>query len=363
MNKKVLRTKEQADVSIPTHLDDADDMSSSEDERGMNALTGRNRHASQFNPTGSERKKPRIPWDRNPHGDKNGLKMALLSVVNDNAFHVEGGLMDNFREVSRILSQPGSKFEKYEGIEPSGAQRKFNAILKEVATSYRLTDSGEFEGEEAAEGFEALSIKMLKDIIQKEKAKYTNSGVKAARVEHLLNTSAASEELGLTNSNASVDDIDPHLSHHAHAGGDLNFSTSFLKKRKAEITPLKHALKRVAVAGVAPEHTEEDSLDRGINRLDDRTHLRVLAELQKMNIHTVEDLFKAADISPQGVQQFYEVTQVKLNKPVNRMLKLYEEVAVAKDFVSQMHSLCGLSANDALELEEFVKPIYLANRN
>lgn len=139
-----------------------------------------------------------------------------------------------------------------------------------------------------------------------------------------------------------------------------------MKKRKAEITPLKHELKRAAVAGMTPAGSNtldgEEIHDRGINRLDEETHQRVVTDLEKANIHTVGDLLTAADISAQGIQNFTNTTQVKLTKPVDRLLKLYEEVAVAKDFVSKMQVLCGLGAGDALELEYFLKPLYSANR-
>lgn len=361
MNKKVLRTKEAV---VPSTMDEQDELSSSESEGenlAMRAVMSSRGIATQYNPTGLERKKPRIPWDRNPHGDKNGLKYALLSVVNDHSFHVDGRLMENFREVSRILSSEGSKFEKYEGIEPSGAQRKFNAILKDVASTYYIKENGEFEGEENAEGFEALAIKILKDIINREKAKYTGSGQKPPRADQLLN--ASGEDIGLSTSNASVDDVD----HNGHSEGAV-LSATFLKKRKAEITPLKHALKRVAASTIpanaanGSEGEEDDIHDTGINRLDLDTHNRVVQELEKIEIRTVGDLLKAADISAQGIQNFSNKTQVKLTKPVDRILKLFEEVAVAKDFVAKMQALCGLQAGDALEFESFVKPYYTAAR-
>lgn len=353
MNKKVLRTKEPSDPTASSTLDDDNDISSSDEEQMDRAALARQQarqggtlNSSQYNPTGSDKKKCRIPWDRNPHGDKNGLKFALLSLINDYNYHVEGMLMNNFKEVANILSRPGSKFEKYEGIEPSGAQRKFNSILREIAASYFR--NGEFVGEENAEGFEQIGIKMLKDIIAKEKAKFSNTGGKSSRAQQLLD----GEDLGLSTSNASVEDID---------NAEAMLSASFLKKRKAEITPLKHELKRVAVAGMIPEDPDEIH-DRGINRLDVETHHRVVAELQKMNILTVGDLLKAADVSDHGIESFTNTTQVKLTKPVDRILKLYEEVAVAKDFVSKMQFLCGLNAGDALEFESFVKPLYTANR-
>ncbi|RYY85623.1 hypothetical protein EON63_07200, partial [archaeon] len=62
-------------------------------------------------------KKVRIPWDRDPRGDKNGLKTTLLTTVRDGRYHVEGGLMQNFRTISKMLSEdPASPFAKYNGV-------------------------------------------------------------------------------------------------------------------------------------------------------------------------------------------------------------------------------------------------------
>lgn len=344
-----MRTKEHSENPAVAMEDHQDDISSSDDDGQAHRHSLLNTSSN----AGGDRKKPRIPWDRNPLGDKNGLKLALLNIVNEHSFHVDGGLMENFREVSRLLSQEGSKFEKYDGIEPSGAQRKFNSIIREIANHFPLKDNGEFENEESADGFQVLALKILRDIISKEKAKLGSFG----KADNLLgDESHVMDEDGNKVEPASVP------------------ATSFLKKRKAEITPLKHQLKRIAgvIANPTPGDSsfvsdkgddDDDIHDSGINRLDTETHSRVIQELEKLGIRSVGDLLKAADISSTGIHNFVAKTQVKLTKPVDRVLKLYEEVAVAKDFVAKMSSLCGLQAGDALEFESYVKPLYTQTHN
>jgi hypothetical protein len=402
MNKKVARGKEghlEVGGTLPSSIsagvsEEHEDMSSSEDDVAVHHIDtsprgGQSSSNSLRRSLGREseggggggKKKPRIPWDRNALGDKNGLKFALLSVVNDNNFHIDGKFMENFREVSRLLSQEGSKFEKYEGIEPSGAQRKFNAIIRDVANHYKIKENGDFENEETADGFIALAIKMLKDIINREKLKAgylaNKPQLRPSDINNMLNHhqggSGGGDDMDLNTSHMTTDDHEDGGNTGAEGGNGSVLSSSFLKKRKAEMTPLKHHLKRVATAGVTPggsvinnadvDDEEEGIYDRGINRLDGETHNRVISELEKLNIRTVGDLFKAADLSSEGIDSFLSKTQVKLTKPVDRLLKLYEEVAVAKNFVMKMQSLCGLAAGDALELETYIKPFYMNSSN
>jgi hypothetical protein len=360
MNKKSLGEKGNHD-SAAVGIDDQSDMSSDDEvhqESQMNLLNTSNQSG------GVERKKARIPWDRNPLGDKNGLKLGLLTVVHDSNFHVNGGLMENFREVSRILSQDGSKFEKYDGIEPSGAQRKFNSVIREIATHFPVKENGEFENEENAEGFQIVGLKLLRDIINKEKVKLRSYIQKA-------NDNTNNMMVGGNEEPNVIDEDDMHTQEPASVPTVPSISsTSFLKKRKAEITPLKHQLKRIAGSLANPNPSDmsmlsdkggdldDDMQDTGINRLDTETHARVVHELEKLGITNVGELLKAADVSANGIHNFVNKTQVKLTKPVDRMLKLYEEVAVAKDFVSKMGNLCGLHPGDALEFESYVKPFY-----
>lgn len=273
------------------------------------------------------RKKPRIPWDRNIRGDKNGLKYALLSLIKEHGFHVNGRYMDNFKEVSALLSQEGTIFSKYNGIEPSGAQRKFNSIIRDVAKTFKLTESGEFVDESHAEGFEILALSMLKDMIVKEKLKKLNRSK-----PHLESYVPGEEE---------------------EVEQDYDLSAPLLKKRKAEMTPLKNALRKAADA----------VQDQGklISRLNFEHHDRVIQDLASLDspVLTVGDFLTAADVSSIGVTTFVATTQVKLDKPVDRILKLYEEVAEEKDYVAKMKQLCGIPAADALEIESFIKPFYL----
>lgn len=345
MNKKaIIRTRESNQEMLNQSNADVDDLSSNSEDEDNNLLHGA---------SGDRTKKPRIPWDRNPRGDKNGLKLALLTAINESRFHVEGRYMENFKKISQILSQEGSKFEKYQGIEPSGAQRKFNSIIKDIANNYKLLDNGDFQDEQTAEGFEALAIQMLKDIIVKEKAKYAATTPSKNGPGGILDTSGADDAILAT-----IDEMRNSISNSSTA---ITPTASILKKRKAEMAPLKHALKRVAALEYEVNAVDEQA-ESGINRLDLSRHERVVQELanRETPILTVGDLLKAAEITESGISAFVAKTQVKLTKPVDRILKLYEEVAVAKDFVARMNSLCGLQAGDALEFESFIKPLYIS---
>lgn len=338
LNKKQMIGKEQQQGANPAALlahHDGDDMSSEDDQQHL--MVGGD-------------KKPRIPWDRNVRGDKNGLKLALLTCVYENNFHVEGRFMENFRKVSQILSQEGSKFEKYHGIEPSGAQRKFNSVIKEVAKTYRMNDNGEFLESDDTDGFEKLALKMLKDMIAKEKSK----------------------RLSRANKRPSEAMDDPN---------DDNDGLQFLlKKRNSDMISLKNTMRKAATVGVEGEE-QFSGVDAGssstsvpivsngapganrgakIHRLDSAKHLRVLQLLRERNppIITVGELFMAAEVSEAGTINFFNHTGIKLEKPVERILKLYEEVAAEKDFVNKMKQLTGLNAGDVLELEALLRPLY-----
>ncbi len=335
MNKKQIIRKEQ-EAAIGAHVpaialatNPGDEMSS-DDEQHLGV--------------GGE-KKPRIPWDRNVRGDKNGLKLALLTCVYENNFHVDGKFMENFKKVSQLLSQEGSKFEKYAGIEPSGAQRKFNGVIRDVAKTYRMNENGEFLESEDTDGFEALALKMLKDIIAKEKAKRLNR------------TKRPSDVMDDPN-DESQDDL--HL---------------LLKKRKSDMISLKTTMRRAAVVGLenvdfcvqpgdagSPSAAVPMNNNRGakIHRLDNAKHLKVLQTLKERTpqVITVGDLFLSAEVSEAGCVNFLNHTGIKLEKPVERFLKLYEEVAAEKDFVNKMKQLTALNAGDVLELEAFLRPLY-----
>lgn len=299
-----------------------------------------------------QNKKLRIPWDRNPRGDRNNLKIALMSCINDNDFHVKGTFRENFKRVSYLLSADGAAFHKWKGISISGAQRKFNSILRDVSKTFRLQENGEFEyqdGETAP--FESLAQKMLKDIIEKEKVR---RAAKRGSSSMMIKTEDG-DETGLVEE---------------EYGEDL---ASFLlvKKRKSDAIDLKQTFRKAAanMLGGGGEVVEAESAADGgmkmvgipqIHRLDSSRHNFVMNELLKQNppIHTVYDLLQRADVSPAGIQSFAATTGINLDKPVDRLLKIYEEVASSYDYTAQMKHLCGLMAGDALEFENFIKPLY-----
>lgn len=290
-------------------------------------------------------KKPRIPWDRNPRTDRNQLKYALLSCVNEHQFHVKGKLMENFKVVSSLLSSgPNSPFLKFRGVEPSGAQRKFNSVLRNVAKTFRFNETGDISLDESnlePQPFEQLALQMLRDIIEKEKQRKTHR--RQSKSSSDPNMSFEEDPL------QSFDDV----------------GVTMLKKRKSDVVDLKNVIRKAASAQSGVEiHGSLLSNTPGkgakIHRLDVNRHERVVEELKRFRtpILTVGDLLRVADISPTGISAFVNSTGVKLEKPVNRALKLYEEFASSADYSVQMKALCGFSLGDALELENFLKPFY-----
>lgn len=134
---------------------------------------------------GPNNKKPRIPWDRNPRGDKNGLKAILLRVVYENNFHIDGLLKDNFKKVQDILSHSPSPFDKFMGVEAYGAQRKFNSILKEVAiTCSNLTNSS--TSRPLYYPFEELALKIMSDMNNRSKKKKSLNSSQSASHHSLV---------------------------------------------------------------------------------------------------------------------------------------------------------------------------------
>jgi hypothetical protein len=302
------------------------------------------------------RSKPRIPWDRNPRGDRNGLKYALLRCIDDNQFHINGRYRENFQTTSEILSSGGSPFCKYKGIEPSGAQRKFNVVLRDVSKTFRLTEIGDFSVPETAEAapFESLALKMLKDLIEKEKIRKANR-----RISKGDGSSSNNNNSGLDDS--MMEDMDTDL-------------VGLLRKRKSDMVELKQTMRKAAAVAIGedpqsptgnshpPTTASATSAGITIHRLDTTKHDQVVAELQTATppILTVGDLLQAADISTSGITSFQETTSIKLNKPVDRLLKIYVEMATAPDYVYRMKTICGLNAGDALGLEDYLKPFYQA---
>lgn len=289
-------------------------------------------------------KKPRIPWDRNPRGDRNGLKYSLLSCINENEFHVKGKYLDNFKAISHILSSESSPFLKYRGIEPSGAQRKFNSVLRDVAKTFKVANGyGEIVDESDALPFESLALKMLRDIIEKEKSK------KVVRRHNKVDG----------NDDNMMDEFGDEL-------------TSILRKRKSDVVELKNAMRKVAASQMVDEVSMVDSMVDTqmappakiprIHRLDIDRHNFVVDELRKFEppILSVEHLFAKVGVSEASASSFMNKTGIRLDRPVDRMLKLYEEVAAAPDFATKMRDLCGILPGDSLELEYLLKPLYMS---
>eukprot|EP01039_Chlorochromonas_danica_P002022 gene2022-2205_t len=298
------------------------------------------------------RKKSRIPWDRDPRGDKNGLKLALLTLIHDHKYHIEGKYMDNFRDVATLLSQPGSVFERYQGIEPSGAQRKFNQIVKEVAKTFALTESGEFQQEQEASGFEILALSMIKDMVNREKEK------NARRQSRTPGKAIAS----------------PSSPVPVPRGNVGPQGTTLLRKRKSDIIPLKTALRKFALTDSFfgdQEGTEgvnagyESPVDSAANaRVEYSVHKVAIQRLKERfpDITQVDHVLKAAEISSSSIASFATTTQVKMEKPVDRILVLYEEIMSERDYVSKAKLLLGLGTADALELDAFLRPLYDTNK-
>lgn len=295
------------------------------------------------------KKKSRIPWDRDPRGDKNGLKLALLTLIHDNKYHIEGKYMDNFRDVATLLSQPGSVFERYQGIEPSGAQRKFNQIVKEVAKTFALTESGEFQQEQEASGFEVLALSMIKDMVNREKEKNAH---RQSRTQGKVFAPSSSSPVPVPRGN-----VGPQ-------------GTTLLRKRKADIIPLKTALRKFALVDSSfgdQEGTEGENAG-GDSPVDSATNARVEYSVHKVAVQRLKERFqditqvdhvlKAAEISSSGIASFAATTQVKMEKPVDRILILYEEIMSERDYVSKAKLLLGLGTADALELDAFLRPLY-----
>jgi hypothetical protein len=75
---------------------------------------------------------------------------------------------------------------------------------------------------------------------------------------------------------------------------------------------------------------------------------------------TVGDLLQVADVSEKGRSDFFFTTQLRADKPLDRLLSLYEEVCEERDYVSKCMALMGLNAADALELDVFLRPFYIS---
>ncbi len=232
--------------------------------------------------------------------------------------------MDNFRAVSAMLSQSGSVFEKYCGIEPSGAHRKFNAIIKEVAKLF-LTEDGEIVNEQGAVGFESVALAIIRDMVDKERQKNAMRITKSGK-----------------NS----------LSALACQGNVL------LRKRKADIVPVKSAMRKAAKQEVVMQ--EEEEPEAVVPRVDYSTHKAALQALTQQYPHagSVLELLKAADISQAGIADFSITTKIKPEKPVARLLRLFEEVMDDRDYVARTKTLLGMDTADALELDAFLRPFY-----
>jgi hypothetical protein len=349
--KSILRSKEQASSILSNHslpsLDglDVDDDSSNDDhdeiyQSNQDVDVSLNLNNS-IDDADQGKKKNRIPWDRDPRGDKNGLKFALLTVVHENKFHVEGRYKDNFRQISKMLSQPGSAFEKYRGIEASGAQRKFNQIIREAAKSFELNEEGEFINEQEAVGFEVLALSMIKDMVEKEKQKAFYRQNKYVKP-------------------------DDNLSSPGNCGPQ---GTTLLRKRRADMLDMKSTFRKLARQEVELEQPNDNCNDdnereyiseQHVSLVDYRTHTQAIAALKKkhVNMNTVSDLLQVMGISDAGISAFAEVTQVKMDKPLDRLLRLYEDIALQQDYVPKAKLLMGLDTADALELECFLRPFY-----
>jgi hypothetical protein len=148
--------------------------------------------------------------------------------------------------------------------------------------------------------------------------------------------------------------------------------TSILRKRKSDVVELKNAMRKVAASQMGGEASLLDALVDSsvqpptkaprIHRLNVDRHNFVVEELRKFDppILSVEHLFGKVGLSENSVSEFVSRTGVRLDRPVDRMLKLYEEVAAASDYATKMRDLCGILPGDALELEYLLKPLYLA---
>lgn len=306
LKKSILRSKEQdAAAASSNHLDGG---SSSDDEEAAGLGDD------------VKGKKLRIPWDRDKRGDKNGLKQALLTVINENRFHVEGKYKDNFKEVSSILSQPGSVFERYHGIEPSGAQRKFNDIVRDITKTYGLVEGGEAADDSEAHGFEALALGMVRDMMEKEKDKSLHRQQNSSKGV-LVAGNVGAQGLG--------------------------------RKRKAGMVPLKGALRKAAAAMLGVDGDD----DSEVERIDPAIHRAVCSALSG-RAATVEDLLRIAGVSAEGSAKLLATTAVHPDRPLDRLLRLYEEVSGARDYVSRARVLLGMGTADALELDALLRPLY-----
>eukprot|EP01031_Cornospumella_fuschlensis_P029086 gene29086-35104_t len=333
------RTQEEAVAAVSANLQTLNDAASSSDEEPMFGAS------SEQQKEADNDKKTRIPWDRDPRGDKNGLKTTLLNTVREGRYHIEGGLMQNFREISKILStDPTSPFVKFNGIERSGAQRKFNQIVREMTQMY-VSPEGEIQNENEATEYERLALEIIRDLIEKEKSKVLSRASRAPQGKVSVDGEDGEEEQGLLGE---------------ESASSQNIYSGLLKKRRSEggIIPVKGIFRKVARAEVESSMLNADG--EALPRISLQQHHAAVDAIKKKHpsIATVADVLKAADLSPKGIADLFSATNLKPDKPMDRILRLYEEVCEDREYAAKCKSLFGLSAADALELDVFLRAFY-----